>query len=153
MSTRWQEHVERELEQCRDRLVARAEQLLRLDPAGEARAGVGAVGVAAEDGADESAVKSGGVKSGGAATEGPEDEGTEDGKVVTLAAAAEIVRSLREEREAQRCAVCLRAPRQIVLMPCRHAVLCSSCAQHIEQSSCRCPLCRTPIESSVRIFQ
>ena len=116
------------------------------------------MGVAAEDGADESAVKSGGVKSGGvksggAATEGPEDEGMEDGKVVTLAAAAEIVRSLREEREAQRCAVCLRAPRQIVLMPCRHAVLCSSCAQHIEQSSCRCPLCRTPIESSVRIFQ
>ena len=146
-NARWQEHVERELAQCRDRLVVRAEQLLRLDPAGETRAEAAAVG-----GAEESA-KAAAMKSDGAAPQECEEGATEGAKVVTLAAAADIVRSLREERESHRCAVCLRAPRQVVLMPCRHAVLCASCTQHIERSSCRCPLCRTPIESSVRIFQ
>eukprot|EP00435_Cladocopium_sp_Y103_P053140 s1416_g16.t5 len=41
------------------------------------------------------------------------------------------------------CVVCLEAPRQILLMPCRHVCCCKDCAERLE----RCPICRTETKS------
>lgn len=66
---------------------------------------------------------------------------------------AEVVGSLKEEREARLCCVCLTAQRSVLLTPCRHVVLCGSCAEHVTSgSNPRCPLCRVGIEATTRVF-
>lgn len=46
------------------------------------------------------------------------------------------------------CVVCLEAPRQILLMPCRHVCCCKDCAERLE----RCPICRTETKSLAEVF-
>ena len=65
---------------------------------------------------------------------------------------AKVARELREDREHRLCAVCLRAERSTLLLPCRHRCLCEGCAASVRQTSGRCPLCRETIESSMRVF-
>jgi hypothetical protein len=69
------------------------------------------------------------------------------------AAASEIAKILEEERAKEKCCVCLTAERRAVLLPCRHAVLCDACADHVKRSSGRCPLCRVGIESTLSVFK
>ena len=97
-----------QLAECRNRLLARTEQLLAFDDDGE--------------------------------------RGREH-------VMAEVVGSLKEEREARLCCVCLTAQRSVLLTPCRHVVLCGSCAEHVTSSdNPRCPLCRVGIEATTRVF-
>ena len=111
---RWESTVQEQLAACRERLVERTEQVLRL-------------------------------------SEEQHDGGGEDGGGLAVAAEA-VARGLREELEARRCVVCMRAERSVVLLPCRHAVLCGACSAHIEKSSNRCPLCRVAVESTMRVY-
>ena len=111
---RWESTVQEQLAACRERLVERTEQVLRL-------------------------------------SEEQHDGGGEGGGGLAVAAEA-VARGLREELEARRCVVCMRAERSVVLLPCRHAVLCGACSAHIEKSSNRCPLCRVAIESTMRVY-
>lgn len=46
-----------------------------------------------------------------------------------------------------RCAVCNSAPRQLVLLPCRHFNLCISCGEKVTI----CPTCGKPIQSKMNI--
>jgi len=46
------------------------------------------------------------------------------------------------------CVVCLEAPRQILLMPCRHVCCCKECSERLE----RCPMCRTETTSLAEVF-
>jgi len=46
------------------------------------------------------------------------------------------------------CVVCLEAPRQILLMPCRHVCCCKVCAQRLE----RCPICRAETTTLAEVF-
>ena len=110
----WESTVQEQLAACRERLVERTEQVLRL-------------------------------------SEEQHDGGGEGGGGLAVAAEA-VARGLREELEARRCVVCMRAERSVVLLPCRHAVLCGACSAHIEKSSNRCPLCRVAIESTMRVY-
>ncbi|TNJ26495.1 Ankyrin repeat protein 2 [Giardia muris] len=47
------------------------------------------------------------------------------------------------------CIVCLRNPKDTLLQPCGHLCVCSTCAKQIMNQTC--PLCRTPIESTVKV--
>jgi hypothetical protein len=47
------------------------------------------------------------------------------------------------------CVICLAAPKECVLLECRHACVCEQCGNTLAQ----CPLCRANIERVVRIFQ
>ncbi|TNJ30051.1 Ankyrin repeat protein 2 [Giardia muris] len=47
------------------------------------------------------------------------------------------------------CIVCLRNPKDTLLQPCNHLCVCSTCAEQIMNQTC--PLCRTPIESTVKV--
>ena len=125
-NARWQAHMEESLASTRNRLVGRTEQLMQI-----------------------------GVQLDGTRVEAVELEGGDKDKdkaVLANTVVESIANALREEREARLCAVCLRAERSTVLMPCRHAVLCATCATTVRESSGRCPLCRQGIEDVVKTF-
>ena len=47
-----------------------------------------------------------------------------------------------------KCKVCMSGDIEVCLRPCGHVLLCGTCA-----SSCdKCPICRTPIKETIRIF-
>lgn len=46
------------------------------------------------------------------------------------------------------CVVCLEAPREMLLLPCRHVCCCQACADQLE---C-CPLCRAPKTSCTKVY-
>jgi hypothetical protein len=53
----------------------------------------------------------------------------------------------------EKCAICMDAPREAVLVPCGHAVLCFSCASAIMARTPRsCPICRGVPQSHFRVF-
>mmetsp|Transcript_348 Transcript_348/g.238 ORF Transcript_348/g.238 Transcript_348/m.238 type:complete len:240 (+) Transcript_348:43-762(+) len=43
---------------------------------------------------------------------------------------------------AEPCAVCLGAPRNTVVLPCRHCCICEECAARMRTSGSKCPICR-----------
>lgn len=119
----WQQHMDNTLEQCRARLVARTERLLQI-----------------------------GLRLEGARS-GSNGAGVDAARSITCEDAVEAIASeLREERDAHLCAICHHAERTTVLLPCRHAVLCDTCAKTVRDTSGRCPLCRAAIEDGMRVF-
>jgi hypothetical protein len=46
------------------------------------------------------------------------------------------------------CVVCLTNRKDMILLPCRHLCVCSSCFSHITQ----CPVCRTPADSNIKVL-
>lgn len=46
------------------------------------------------------------------------------------------------------CGICDSAPRNIVLLPCRHFYTCTLCAFSVD----KCPLCRSPITTIMQIY-
>lgn len=50
------------------------------------------------------------------------------------------------------CVVCLENPREQLLIPCRHACVCSHCAAVLQALPMGCPLCRASIVSSLKIY-
>ncbi len=46
------------------------------------------------------------------------------------------------------CVVCIDAPRSTVLLPCGHVCMCSDCIGTTQS----CPICRTAIESAMKVF-
>lgn len=54
----------------------------------------------------------------------------------------------RGRSSALACVVCFEAPRQILLMPCRHVCCCKACADRLEL----CPMCRTPKTDFTKVF-
>ncbi|CAJ1397224.1 unnamed protein product [Effrenium voratum] len=50
--------------------------------------------------------------------------------------------------EERLCIICLTEPRTVMLMPCRHAVLCEGCLEILlQQRNCSCPVCRKRIQN------
>jgi len=49
-----------------------------------------------------------------------------------------------ENGEEVDCMICYDRPRSILLLPCRHCSVCSSCLRSLRDE--RCPLCRSTIE-------
>ncbi|EQC30960.1 hypothetical protein SDRG_11433 [Saprolegnia diclina VS20] len=47
------------------------------------------------------------------------------------------------------CVVCLSATKNVLLLPCKHLCLCTSCSAHITSE---CPLCKTKIEAKTTVF-
>jgi len=57
------------------------------------------------------------------------------------------------EAEEVMCVVCMDAPKQYTIMPCGHVCACAACAQRLldEGTPC-CPVCRGPIQDTMRVF-
>uniref|UniRef100_A0A7S4SDA9 RING-type domain-containing protein n=1 Tax=Alexandrium monilatum TaxID=311494 RepID=A0A7S4SDA9_9DINO len=56
--------------------------------------------------------------------------------------------ALRSRAPSLACVVCLEAPRQILLLPCRHVCCCKACADRLE----RCPVCRAWKTAFTKVF-
>ena len=52
------------------------------------------------------------------------------------------------------CVVCMdERKQQHAMVPCMHMCVCGSCAQRLlEVQTPHCPVCRTPAESTTRVF-
>ncbi len=53
--------------------------------------------------------------------------------------------SAKSETDKVTCVVCLSAERNVLLLPCKHLVLCSGCASQVSA----CPMCRTVVQDTV----
>merc|ERR1719312_2142081 len=49
------------------------------------------------------------------------------------------------------CVVCLNAPRDTMILPCRHLCLCYTCAEDVRFKSNACLMCRQPFRALLRI--
>ena len=61
--------------------------------------------------------------------------------------------------ESSLCKICLTNPRSIVLLPCKHFVLCQPCERRnrlthtsSDTRESLCPICRTPYNDFLRVF-
>lgn len=50
------------------------------------------------------------------------------------------------------CVVCMDAPRDAICVPCGHIAGCYSCLRSTVQASAACPICRSHVDSVVRIY-
>lgn len=74
---------------------------------------------------------------------------TEQGKGDLLAAIQAVQEHLQEEASQNLCCVCVDAPPNIVLLPCRHKQLCLLCAKNVV----RCPICRSTISERMEVYE
>ncbi|CAF1163673.1 unnamed protein product [Adineta steineri] len=49
------------------------------------------------------------------------------------------------------CVICLTDIRNVLLLPCRHICLCSSCAENLKFQSTNCPICRIPFRALLQM--
>jgi len=64
-----------------------------------------------------------------------------------LAAELASARHRQALEEHTTCSICMTTPRDVLLQPCGHYALCSSCADRVEQ----CPICRANITNKIRV--
>ncbi|TNJ26396.1 Ankyrin repeat protein 2 [Giardia muris] len=83
-----------------------------------------------------------------------ENEGTERIPPPTPGAAnrrgVKKLSSSRSLPDGMTCVICLTNPKDTLLQPCKHLCVCSNCAERIMNQTC--PLCRTPVESTVKAY-
>ena len=59
-----------------------------------------------------------------------------------------LEKRLERMQEERTCKICMDAPIGVVFLPCGHLICCPNCASGIEL----CPMCRRPIQESVRTY-
>jgi len=58
-----------------------------------------------------------------------------------------------EDVEGRECVICMSAPRDTTVLPCRHMCICKACADALRNQTNKCPICREPMESLLHIKQ
>eukprot|EP00474_Spongospora_subterranea_P008683 CRZ09141.1 hypothetical protein [Spongospora subterranea] len=54
--------------------------------------------------------------------------------------------------ESAECVVCMSAPRNTTLFPCKHCIVCSSCAEILRLQTAKCPICRSAVFKLLKII-
>ena len=67
-----------------------------------------------------------------------------------LGALQAVTRTLTDlsSRGPDACIVCLKSPKVVVMMPCRHLCVCAGCSSQVKT----CPVCRASVESCLSVF-
>ena len=80
------------------------------------------------------------------------------GSAAALAAAATMVAKgggssmpsgKRKKAKRVECVVCLDARAEVMLLPCKHMILCWGCSQLVQAAGKPCPICCSPVEQHV----
>jgi chemotaxis protein histidine kinase CheA len=84
--------------------------------------------------------------------------GAQPGSSTTAAVQTETSNSSSSSsgvRPRKKCIVCMDRPRDVLLLPCKHLVLCSGCAEQMEGRGAldSCPYCRQACSKRVRVHQ
>lgn len=58
-----------------------------------------------------------------------------------------------DDIDGRECVICMSAPRNTTVLPCRHMCICDACADELRNRSSKCPICREPMESLLHIKQ
>ena len=64
----------------------------------------------------------------------------------------QTVQAIDEFKKDRACSICLEKERNTQLLPCRHISCCSTCMEDVIKTKANCPVCRTEVQSYVRIF-
>jgi len=56
-----------------------------------------------------------------------------------------------EASSAGDCVICMTEPRNVVVLPCKHMCLCIACADIYRIKSNKCPICRAPLRSLIKV--
>lgn len=59
-----------------------------------------------------------------------------------------LLNDLEKLHDEKMCCVCMEEKISVILSPCKHAALCSGCADLVSS----CPLCRTLVKSTSKVF-
>lgn len=51
----------------------------------------------------------------------------------------------------EECVICMSEPRNTIIIPCRHLCLCDQCADALRFQTNKCPICRGPVRSLLKI--
>jgi len=60
-----------------------------------------------------------------------------------------LQRRLEEIQDSKRCKVCFESSVDVVLLPCKHHILCNGCSEKVQ----KCPVCNTQIQNRIRTFE
>lgn len=69
-------------------------------------------------------------------------------EAAAAAAARKAAEGAGDSYDGNTCVVCLDNPRNVLLMPCAHMVLCRDCAVNLRD----CPTCRAKIRQQVQVY-
>lgn len=85
------------------------------------------------------------------------------GQQASAAGPRTVIDDAAESRQQLACIICLDAPRSVLLLPCKHLVLCSKCADELKQKAVTsrewrsvvrsqpvCPVCREVVTSNIQ---
>ena len=70
---------------------------------------------------------------------------------VAVAAASTSLPGKRRKAKGVECVVCLDAKAEVMLLPCKHIILCWGCSQLLEAAGKPCPICCAPVEQHVGV--
>ncbi|KAF6202088.1 hypothetical protein GE061_004485 [Apolygus lucorum] len=59
---------------------------------------------------------------------------------------------LEKEKASTQCVVCMDKRRDVMILNCRHLLMCRQCAVTVAVSTGACPVCRSPIENIISVF-
>jgi hypothetical protein len=58
-----------------------------------------------------------------------------------------------DDAEETMCVVCFDAPKDHVVLPCKHLCVCGACAEQLTKTRTpTCPVCREPIRETMKVF-
>ena len=61
-------------------------------------------------------------------------------------------KAVRKGRKRDCCVVCWESSSCVVLLPCKHMVLCEECSATLESKGADCPMCRATVKEHVVVF-
>lgn len=56
-----------------------------------------------------------------------------------------------DAENSKECVICMSAPKDTTVLPCRHMCMCSDCAKVLRYQTNKCPICRCAVESLLQI--
>ncbi|EKX32919.1 hypothetical protein GUITHDRAFT_98480 [Guillardia theta CCMP2712] len=56
-----------------------------------------------------------------------------------------------DAENSKECVICMSAPKDTTVLPCRHMCMCSDCAKVLRYQTNKCPICRCSVESLLQI--
>mmetsp|Transcript_33339 Transcript_33339/g.48716 ORF Transcript_33339/g.48716 Transcript_33339/m.48716 type:complete len:322 (-) Transcript_33339:62-1027(-) len=62
-----------------------------------------------------------------------------------------IEQGQNDAENSKECVICMSAPKDTTVLPCRHMCMCSDCAKVLRYQTNKCPICRCSVESLLQI--
>ncbi|CAI5995616.1 unnamed protein product [Closterium sp. NIES-65] len=92
-----------------------------------------------------------GIEQCGRANPGRSKKGEAEGAGGQGSALSDEEEEEEDEVAGKECVICMSAPRDTTVLPCRHMCMCADCAKVLRYQTNKCPICRQPVQSLLEI--